>query len=90
MSDGHLSSIHSGREKVHFYSDGGFFLENTETGESRDLLAQKPVLDSYSTYSEYLMDYRELSLLKPRIEEALQSEDCKRLPALHDDFVRKK
>lgn len=90
MSDGHLSGIHSGRERVHFYSDGGFFLENTDTGESRDLLAQKPVLDSFSIYSEYLMDYRELSLLKPRIEEALQSEDCKRLPALHDDFVRKK
>jgi hypothetical protein len=87
-SDGHLAHGRSGNQTLHYYLDGDFIVENPLTGESRNLTADDPKFNSFGSYSEYMLDYRELSLLRPRIEEALNSEECRKLPAHQDDFVR--
>ncbi|MCR9203058.1 MAG: hypothetical protein NXH75_00665 [Halobacteriovoraceae bacterium] len=87
-SDGHLIQRRSGHDSVHFYLDGAIFEENHDTGNIRDLRDNNQSFDSFKVYSEIQADHRNLNLLRPKIQNVLAEESCKRLGPIPGEFQR--
>lgn len=79
QSEGHLLKGNSGHDSVHFYLNGDFIEENHDTGMKRNLREHHQESDSFRVYSQNQRDYRELMLLRPRIQEVLKEDSCKPL-----------